>query len=289
MKKHTERVPQYNDLLIPTLEALLELGGSGTIREINNKVYEIENTSDEVLEILHGTTSEREIDYRLAWSRTYLRKYGLIENSARGIWSLLKTDLDIKRINPSEIVRAVRDQKANNLEQQDGNEQLNEIECEVELSENWKDKLLDILYHIPSSAFEILSGRILRESGVTDIEITGKSGDGGIDGKGIVKVRSLLSFPVVFQCKRYKGSVGSKEIRDLRGAMAGRADKGFMITTGHFTRDAYKEASREGTPTIDLIDGEALCELMKKLKLGVDVQLTEIVEIKTEWFERFEI
>lgn len=144
--------------------------------------------------------------------------------------------------------------------------------------------MLNVLYTISPAAFERLAQRILRESGFFHVEVTGKSGDGGIDGKGIIRVGGLLSFHVIFQCKRYKGSVTPNQIRDFRGAMQGRADKGLFITTGTFTRDSIKEATRDGAPPIDLIDGDMLCDKLKELKLGVDVQLTELIEIKSEWF-----
>lgn len=124
----------------------------------------------------------------------------------------------------------------------------------------------------------------MRESGFFQVEVTGKSGDGGIDGKGIVRVSGLLSFHVIFQCKRYKGSVTPSQIRDFRGAMQGRADKGLIITTGRFTREAIKEATRDGAPPIDLIDGELLCDKLKELKLGINIQMTETIEIKNDWF-----
>src|SRR3546814_8903609 len=60
------------------------------------------------------------------------------------------------------------------------------------------------------------------------VEVTGRSGDGGIDGTGILRL-SLMSFHVLFQCKRYQGSVGSGAVRDFRGAMMGRTDKGLKI------------------------------------------------------------
>src|SRR5205823_8842550 len=109
--------------------------------------------------------------------------------------------------------------------------------------------------------------RVLRETGFTQVEVTGRSGDGGIDGKGIAKINGILSFRVVFQCKRYRGSVGASEIRDFRGAMQGRADKGLFITTGYFTRDAIKEATRDGATAIDLVDGEKLVEKLRELGL----------------------
>ncbi len=75
-------------------------------------------------------------------------------------------------------------------------------------------------------------------------------------------------------------------IRDFRGAMMGRADKGLVITTAAFTADARREATRDGAPAIDLVDGEALCGLLKDLKLGVKIKLVEDVEVEPEFFSR---
>lgn len=145
----------------------------------------------------------------------------------------------------------------------------------VDLSEtDWKEKLLEIVRGIEPDAFERLCQRVLRESGFTKVEVTGKSGDGGIDGAGVLRV-NLLSFHVRFQCKRYKEAVGAGAIRDFRGAMVGRADKGLFITTGRFTREAEREAVRDGAPAIDLIDGFELCDLLKQFELGVTTELVE--------------
>ena len=90
---------------------------------------------------------------------------------------------------------------------------------------------------------------------------------------------NLISFQVLFQCKRWKGSVGAAVVRDFRGAMQGRAYKGLIITTGTFTTEARKEATRDGAPAIDLIDGESLCELLKDLRLGVTIREVRHEEI----------
>lgn len=289
-KKIYGNLPSSGELIVPTINALIELGGSGTVEEINTKVYEIAKLKEETLQIPHGEDGSRtEIDYRLAWSRTYLKKYGLLENSSRGVWALSKSDIDIKKLDYEGIVKSVREGNKyvqtndENTESQDDKIQ-NEIIEEVKNSEEWKENLLNILYNITPSAFERLAQRLLRESGFFQVEVTGKSGDGGIDGKGIVRVSGLLSFHVIFQCKRYKGSVTPSQVRDFRGAMQGRADKGILITTGTFTREAIKEATRDGAPPIDLIDGELLCDKLKELKLGIETQLIETVNIKSEWF-----
>jgi restriction system protein len=289
-KKQISNLPTFDELLVPTVKAIIDLGGSGTIEEINSKVYETANLSDDILLIPHGDKgTTNEVDYRIAWSRTYLKKFGLLENSARGIWALSKSDIDVDKLDHIEIVKTVREQdkslqpktktpisKSDQLEE--------EVTEEVDKTDEWKEKLLNVLYGISSSAFERLAQRILRESGFFQVEVTGKAGDGGIDGKGIVRVSGLLSFHVIFQCKRYKGSVTPSQIRDFRGAMQGRADKGLVITTGTFTREAIKEATRDGAPPIDLIDGELLCDKLKELKLGVDTKLTETIDIKNDWF-----
>lgn len=289
-KKTDSNLPSYDELIVPTVNALISLGGSGTVEEINTKVYEIAKLKEDILQIPHGEEGNiTEIDYRLAWSRTYLKKYGLLENSSRGIWALSKSDIDTKKLDYTEIVKAVREQNKNSqTKNQDKEKRIDDLQIEIteeiNNSEEWKEKLLNTLYNITPSAFERLAQRLLRESGFFQVEVTGKSGDGGIDGKGIVRVSGLLSFHVIFQCKRYKGSVTPSQVRDFRGAMQGRADKGLIITTGTFTREAIKEATRDGAPPIDLIDGELLCDKLKELKLGIETQLTETVNIKNEWF-----
>jgi restriction system protein len=149
---------------------------------------------------------------------------------------------------------------------------------------DWKDRLLELLRGLPPDAFERLAQRMLREAGFVKVEVTGRSGDGGIDGIGVLRV-NLLSFQVLFQCKRYQGSVSASAIRDFRGAMIGRSDKGLVITTGAFTSDARKEATRDGAPAIDLIDGDQLCDLLKDLQLGVQTAMVEQVSVQPEWFQ----
>jgi restriction system protein len=236
-KKQNKNLPSFDELIVPTVKALVKLGGSGSIEEINTQVYEIAELSDEVLQIPHGVEGTlNEVDYRLAWSRTYLKKYGLLENSSRGIWALVNSDVDVTTLNHIEIVRKVRElekpSQPKTKTEETKTDASEEISEEVNENEGWKEKLLNILYNISPAAFERLSQRLLRESGFSQVEVTGKVGDGGIDGKGIVRVSGLLSFHVIFQCKRYKGSVSPSQIRDFRGAMQGRADKGLVITTG---------------------------------------------------------
>lgn len=272
-------LPTYDQLMQPLLDALKALGGSGRNDEIYEKVLSICQIPEAILALVHGKNgSQSEIEYRLAWARTYLKKSGIIENSARSVWSLTAKGREIATIKVDQIVNYYKeDCKKNPLSTED-----------VEVThdeEEWKNKLHATLLSLAPDAFERLAQRLLRESGFIQVQVTGKSGDGGIDGKGIVQINGFLNFHVMFQCKRYKGSVSSSQVRDFRGAMSGRSDKGLIITTGTFTRDAYFEANRDGVPPIDLIDGEMLIDKLKELSLGVVTQLVEKVDIDSRWFE----
>ena len=282
-------VVQYHKMFIPTLEALQTLGGSANIDELNARVIKIMDLSEEMCSVLHkdgGTQTA--VEYRLAWARTYLKKYGLIDNSARGVWSFAENfDGNTDGLSPDEIVRKVRSMS---MRAEDRTPEYDDLENDgVELPDeamNWREQLRDILLSMEPSAFERLTLRLLRESGFTQVEVTGKSGDQGIDGKGIIRLSGIMSFHMIFQCKRYKGSVTPSEIRDFRGAMQGRADKGLFITTGSFTAEAKKEATRDGAPALDLIDGDALVERLKELSLGVKEKIIRDYEVDEEWFRK---
>jgi len=266
--------PKREYFLKPVLLAIQDLGGSGTNEEINNKVIESLKITDDLLTIMHKNTNQTEFEYQMAWVRTMLKSQGLLENSSRGVWSL-KNNADFSLINP------VWDKKM----EIKVNEEVNE-------DENWKEKVLSVITeNLSPSAFERLIQRLLREKGFTQVEVTGRTGDGGIDGRGIARINGILSFHIIFQCKRYKSmnKVGSKDIRDFRGAMVGRTDKGLFITTASFTRDAVIEATRDGAPTIDLMDGEKLAEKLKELRLGLKVELKESVSVDENWFKSFDV
>ncbi|MEX1021443.1 MAG: restriction endonuclease [Litorilinea sp.] len=288
-------MPVFHQLLNPTLHALHALGGSGTIDEIYRKVSEILHLSDEVLEVPHNPNrgSQTKVEYRLAWARTYLKSYGLLENSERGVWALTAQGQGVHDVDPVQVVRFVRDELKQRTTEKSSttvNDGLEVIAEEEEITEEivWQDLLLQAVRNMDPSAFERLTQRLLREAGFIQVEVTGQTGDGGIDGKGIMRLGGFLSFHVIFQCKRYTGPVTAGQVRDFRGAMVGRADKGLLITTGHFTRDAMKEATRDGAPAIDLIDGDLLTAKLKEFGLGVRTRKVEHeeVEIDPTWFTK---
>jgi restriction system protein len=274
----------------PLLDALFALGGSGSIDEIYKKVIEQENIDEEISSVLHNSekSNQTEIAYRLAWARTYLKKYGFLENSSRGIWALTRLAKEQKSVDSQTVVKEVQEANQAVSKQKNNkgrNEQIELTDSDTPEAQGWKEELYHLLTkEISPDAFERLTQRLLRESGFVQVEVTGRTGDGGIDGKGIAKIHGFMSFHVIFQCKKYQGSVSAGAIRDFRGAMVGRADKGLFITTGTFTSAAVKEATRDGAPPIDLVDGEELAEKLKELQLGLHTEMIEKVTINKDWF-----
>lgn len=290
-------LPKHDQMYASTIEALKLLGGSGTIQEIYDQVCELEGFTEEQQNILHKNGPQTLIAYRLAWTRTYLKNYGAIESNERGNWSLTATGWQLTPVTINRtMINSASKKRVNHHAAQDQLVTESDMESFDELvgdtqepalllnSDQWIEKLLEVLQSLSPDAFERLCQRILRESGFTKVQVTGRKGDGGIDGVGVLKI-ALLSFQVFFQCKRYKGSVGPGEIRDFRGSMIGRTDKGLFLTTGTFTVSAKQEATRDGAPALDLIDGDELCRLLVKLQLGVKTKTIEVVEINQDWFK----
>lgn len=285
----SNKMPTFDALMNPLLNALFALGGSGSIDEMYDKVIEIEQISEEISSVPHSPEKSNitEVAYRLAWARTYLKKYGFLENSSRGVWALTKLAKEKKQVSPQDVVKAVReaDKLATKPNKKAKNEQIELEDIDAPETQGWREELYRVLTkEVSADAFERLTQRLLRESGFVQVEVTGRTGDGGIDGKGIAKIHGFMSFHVIFQCKKYQGSVSAGDIRDFRGAMVGRADKGLFITTGTFTPAAVKEATRDGAPPIDLVDGEQLAEKLKEFQLGIKTEMIEKVTLDKDWF-----
>ena len=288
--------PKRYELFKATLEILDKLGGSGRIDEIHEKVIDILNLTEEIIDYPHGESNrsyQTELEYQLAWVRTILKHLGLINNTKQGVWVLTQKakdsdwDNNIIAENYREYLKKEKEKKQKSkkgMDATDDSEIIEEVyENEKEL--NWKLKLKEILISMDPYGFEKLAQLILRECGFMEVEVTKRSGDGGLDGKGILRLNNLVSIPIIFECKRYKDPVGAKKIRNFRGAMQGRTNKGLFITTSTFTSSAKKEASREGADLIDLLEGDQVINLLKKLELGVTVKKVEKVEVDQEWFE----
>jgi restriction system protein len=287
----TPRIPRYHELMWPALQATKELGGSATVSEMNERAMAAAGVTEEQQAVPHKDGRMSEVEYRLHWARTHLKGIGALENSARGVWAVTDRGRSMSEPEMRAANKAWRDslrerrlarRKSQTAEAEGENE-------EEEVEGSWKDQVIARLLELPPDGFERLAQRILREAGFVNVAVMGKSGDGGIDGMGTYRL-SLASFPVYFQCKRYKGTVASGTVRDFRGAMAGRGEKGLLITTGSFTREAQAEATRDGAPPVELIDGDRLCDLLKEFRLGVEVRqrVEDDVTVNPGFFDEYQ-
>jgi restriction system protein len=285
--------PQFVRCFGPVIEALKELGGSGRPAEVKELVVEkLGLSDDEVNETLDSGASR--FSNQVDWAKFYLSTAGYIDSSTRGVWSLTDQGrsnslsyseaMDIYKHVLKQFVeqRETRKGKAN---QQQGHEVDPKEDVEIVEEIDYRTELMHILRRLPASGFESLCQELLREAGFESVVVTGKSGDGGIDGVGILQMNPLVSFKVLFQCKRYKGSISPDKVRDFRGAMMGRADKGIILTTGTFTAEARKESVRDGVPPIELVDGEKLIEMCETLEFGLRPRQT--FDVDREFFTKF--
>lgn len=284
-----DSVPQLiQGMMFATVIGLEALGRSGSNAEIDDKVAELEGLTEDDQQILMPNGRNTRFNYFMAWARTHLKKAGIIESQGRALWAI-KNDavLPESREKCVEIYQITEANRRAQYKKSNVNEEVTEDESDdFQEAMDWHEQLLEVLKAMSPDAFERLAQRILRESGFSRVKVLGKTNDGGLDGVGVLRV-NLLSFHVYFQCKRYQGSVGSKEIRDFRGALEGRATQGLFITTGTFTSEAQKEATRDGARPIELIDGDSLCELLEELQLGVKTseKIVKEMTINPEFFE----
>ena len=297
--KIDKRIPRYTQLIMPTFLALKELGGSGKNEEILDRITKDLSIPDAVADIQHkGRTNKTELSYQADWARTYLRIYGVIENSARGVWSITPDYVAVESIDPEMIVdTVVRETRKKRLSKEDiksgkqtvsdspeDDDPTNDYAEYPDENKPWREQLADILQNMDPYGFERLAQRVLRECGFSQVEVTKKSGDGGIDGTGKLKINGIFSFNVAFQCKRYSGMVGAPAIRDFRGSLTTNIEKGVLITTGTFSKAAREEAASPGKQQIDLVDGEDFINMIAEY--GIGVKEVKTYEIDASFFSK---
>jgi restriction system protein len=284
-------LPTYTELMPLALNTLKRMSGTAPFRQLISEMIIDGGFSEEQQQEKPPKSGESKLESRSWWALWYLAKEGLLERPKRGVYSLTSPDASLSLDEAAEIVKRVNASYSKKVDTDE--EKPPEIELSPDTGKQsnldtqdnrWKERLLEVLRTSHPSVFERLCQLLLIESGFTQVKVTGKSGDGGIDGRGVLRLGDLISFQVLFQCKRYRGVVGAPEIRNFRGAMWGKSDKGLFITTGSFTANAVAEAVHDGAPPIDLIDGDQLCELLKQRGIGVRTKQVEVVEIDTEFF-----
>ncbi|MEX2564866.1 MAG: restriction endonuclease [Cyclobacteriaceae bacterium] len=272
----------------PLLDALRQLGGSAKPKEAADKIAENLGLQDDKLNEILESGQSRYYN-QVAWARQYLAWEGLLDTSQHGIWALSSKGEQTK-VNDKEareiflkwveIHRKARLDKSKKeiIEEQEDSEP-------DDIQPTKKTDLLQVLQSLTPSGFEKICQRLLRESGFENVIVTGQSHDGGIDGYGTLEMNPFVSFKVLFQCKRYKGTVSRAQVGDFRNAMIGRAEKGIIMTTGTFSTDAVKEANRDGAPQVELVNGDKLVEMFKKVELGVKPKI--IYEVDLPFFEPY--
>ena len=292
--------PQFVRYFAPLLKALHDLGGSGRPSEVESIiVFDLGIPVQEQNEVTKAGQSR--FSNQVAWARFYLSKAGMLASSARGVWSLtpkgkattltyadaLLLFKDVQQRVKKQNVDAddVENSAKQDMPQHDTTLELTPDEAREQGTVHYREGLLILLRQLPPAGFESLCRFLLLEAGFQKVDITGRSGDGGIDGHGVLEINPFVSFRVLFQCKRYAGSVGAPQVRDFRGAMSGRTDKGIILTTGTFTSDAKNEAIRDGAPPIELVDGSKLVEMFARLKIGL--RPIETYEVDEAFFEQF--
>lgn len=277
-------MPTKDQLYNPVLNALKSGGGSATNGELLDFIVEALKLPDGVV-AQRSPTGQSLLWSRITWARNELKHAGFVEMIKEGLWAITDRGQGTDILDSNEIrreaVRVVRGQDGSQgipiepeTSEGDSVDSINE-------NDSWRGELAQILHNLSPSAFEGLCGVILRASGFVEVNITGRSGDGGIDGKGVLQLQGLISMPVSFQSKRYTGSVGSPVVREFRGSLGMQAQRGLLMTTGTFTQEARREATSEGKVFIDLIDGDGLLDRLKDLGLGV-VQRTNV---DVAWWE----
>ena len=284
----SHNIPKRDDLMDPIFQVLKQLGGSGSNDEIYDNVVDYLHLSDEVLAVSHnGSLTQSEVAYQMAWSKTYLKKYGVLNNSTRGVWSITPEYKDVDHLDGHQICielarrnRYEADQESVSIindNPDDGDPTNDDVEFPEELKP-WRSKVEFILANMDPFGFERLCQRVLRECGFSEVIVTKKTADGGIDGVGKLKINGIFSFSIAFQCKRYAGQVSAGDIRDFRGSLSTDIEKGIMITTGSFSAPAKKEASASGKKQIDLVDGEEFINKLVQYEIGLKPVLTYEVD-----------
>ncbi|WP_200874850.1 restriction endonuclease [Desulfonatronum thiodismutans] len=284
-----KRKAEFVQWMGPLLDALRELGDTATPQEASDLIAQRCGVPDAKKEELTESGIAR-FHNQVCWARQYLVWEGLISSARRGIWTLTERgkktrlteaegrDIFKKWVNIHTQRRKAKEQGAScaSETQEDISAKPPEAECDDPLvgqgdapTEMEEVKLLDVLRRMTPKGFEKFCKYLLRVYGFEKVEVTPDGKDGGVDGYGVLQLNPFVSFKVIFQCKRYTGTVSRAQVGDLRNAMLGRADKGIMITTGIFSEDAKREATREGAPPIELIDGNRLVAMLEKEEIGV--------------------
>src|SRR5688572_24367151 len=176
---------RFAKLLQPVVDAIKSLGGSGRPSEVKEWITKNINLPNEYIESVHKG-GESVFGNDVDWARYYLVRAGIIDASKRGVWSLTDVgrSVQIDAVKATEIVRGVDKQSASSA---------NDAKpVPEEVGAGYVEQTLAIIKALPPAGFERLCQRLLRESGFEEVNVLGRTGDGGLDGQGILKINSFV-------------------------------------------------------------------------------------------------
>lgn len=285
------RGPKFVQYFQPVIDGLRDLGSSAKPREVYAWIAERHSVPQEEIE---GTTrgGQSKFENKVGWARFYLAKAGLIDTEQRGVWVLTEKGrkTNISHDEAYNLFKLIHD--GFQREPGEAEKTVDEADASVPDEKAYlnqdaiQEELVRILRGITNKGFEELCARLLRHIGFENLKVTGQSGDHGIDGEGFLLINRFVRIKVMFQCKRYAGTVQVKEIRDFRGAIQGRSERGIFLTTGTFTKGAREEAARENATAIELVDIDRLLELL--IEEGLGIRETKALTIDREFFAPYQ-
>ena len=285
-------IPPYPELRSITLEAMRGVSLPASNDEINSAVADALNLTSHQRSVLHVNSNQTELAYCVAWARTALRVGGAVQNAGRALWTLTEEGWSITAETVNQRYEAhLAERAAARRESVDDMDGADSADLPQDLEElDWRGELLDRLMNMSPQGFEHLSGALLRAAGFHGVTVTRQSSDGGIDAFAVYRPQGLISFRTTVQCKRWSGGIGSDRVQAFQGASMGKADRGILITTGHFTPAAETQAQAPGAFPVDLVDGDALCELLRENSLGVRTVERKVEDITVDqaYFAQFE-
>jgi restriction system protein len=285
-------ISEFATYMNPLITALRKLGGSARADEVCNSIAETLNLPDSVLD-KQLKNGESRYKNQVHWARFYLANTGYLDSSKRGVWALTEKGQSSSALTVDQLREIIQEVQTKNVKTKADKVQSQSAKIDgnivaplpEETVASSREQLLNVLKSLSPSGFERICQRLLREAGFEKVEVTGRSGDGGIDGNGVLQLNSFVSFQILFQCIRYEANVTASQVRDFRGAMVGRAEKGIILTTGRFTADAKREATRDGVQPIELVDSEKLVTMFEQLELGMKPRT--VYEVDVAFFEPF--
>lgn len=279
--------------VVAIIKALQDFGGPTKSSLVKEKASEYSFFTDSDRE-RKSPNGKSQLDFRLQWAMSNLKKAGLLHSPKRGIWDLtqLGKEVNLNNFDVWDDVYAIsttlweeaRSQKLAQKEQNQTSLTTQSVDedtiTDSDDAELWREQLLTKLQEMNPYKFEELIVNLMRKIGIR-METTSKSNDSGIDGIGYLRTPELMTYKIVLQTKRFStGQVTGPDISNFAGTISGHnADRGIFVTTSSYTKDAISR-SRQGANLITLVDGDELVDLLLEYEMGVSEKTIVVINDK---------